>query len=95
MADAGKPTTGPEGQVQCSFEGDALELTGYTAAIVHLPVGSLRVKRKKKPEKDGGQVFYFVSPLLSSRVELYTRPDDIAGMETLIEAVLAAGAKPI
>ena len=95
MADAITAITGPEGNVTCSFDGDALELTGYTASIVHLPVGSLRYKKKKKPDKDGGQVYYFVTPLLSSRVELYTRPDDIPAMEELIEAVLAAGAKPI
>jgi len=83
---------GPKANVKCTFDGEALELTGYTAAIVHLPVADVNVKRKKKPEKDGGQVYYFVTRLLSSRVELYLQPSEVANMEKLVEALLAAGA---
>lgn len=95
MSENVEATTGPEGQVKCTFDGEALELTGVTASVLHLPVKTLNVKKKKKPDKDGGQVYYYVTPLLSSRVELYTRPDDITGMEALNEALLAAGAKKI
>jgi hypothetical protein len=31
-----------------------------------------------------------VHPLSSSRIEVYTRPDDIRGMEKLVESLLAA-----
>jgi hypothetical protein len=95
VSDTIEATTGPDGQVKCAFDGEALELTGVTASVLHLPVNTLNVKKKKKPDKDGGQVYYYVTPLLSSRVELYTRPDDIAGMEALNAALLAAGAKKI
>jgi hypothetical protein len=83
---------GPEGQVKCTFDGEALELVGYIASVVTLPTAKVSVKRKKKAEKDGGQVFYFVSPLLSSRVELYLQPTEVANMERLVDALLAAGA---
>jgi len=81
---------GPESNVQITFDGEALELVGYTATVLHLPKGKLRLKRKKKPEKDGGQVMYFVHPLSSSRIEIYFKPEDLAGMEKLVDALLAA-----
>jgi hypothetical protein len=83
---------GPNANVKCTFDGEALELVGYTAEVVKLPVAQVNVKRKKKPEKDGGQVFYFVSRLLSSRVELYIQPPEVANMDKLVDALLAAGA---
>ena len=86
---------GDDGDVQCTFDGDALELIGYTASVVHIPVAKVNIKRKKKPEKDGGQVIYFVTSLLSSRVELYFQPSEVANMEKLVTALLAAGAKTI
>lgn len=95
MSEAIEVTTGHERQVKRTFDGEALELTGVTGSILHLPVNTLNVKVKKKPEKDGGQVFYYVTPLLTSRVELSTHPEDIAGMEAVNAALLAAGAKKV
>jgi hypothetical protein len=86
---------GPKANVKCTFDGEALELIGVSATIIHLPVADVNIKRKKKPEKDGGQVFYFVSRLLTSRVELYLQPSEVANMEKLVDALLAAGAKTI
>lgn len=92
MSDTIEVMAGPKANVKCTFDGEALELVGYTAAVVHLPVADVNVKRKKKPEKDGGQVFYFVSRLLTSRVELYLQPSEVPNMEKLVDALLAAGA---
>ena len=93
MSEKVEATTGPEGNVQITFDGEALELVGYTASVLHFPIPKLGLKRKKKPEKDGGQTYYFVHPLSTSRIEVYTRPEDIPGMEKLIEALLAANVK--
>ena len=89
MSEKVEATTGPEGNVHATFDGEALELVGYTASNLRFPKEKLRLKRKKKPEKDGGQTYYFVHPLSTGRIEVYTRPEDIPGMEGLIEALLA------
>ena len=92
MADTITVNAGPDGQVKCTFDGETLELVGWIAQVVQIPVAKVNVKRKKKPEKDGGQVFYFVSTLLTSRVELYLQPAEVANMDKLVDALLAAGA---
>ncbi|MSO79327.1 MAG: hypothetical protein EXQ79_06935 [Acidimicrobiia bacterium] len=92
MSDTIEVMAGPKANVKCTFDGETLELVGYTAEIVRLPVADVNVKRKKRPEKDGGQVFYFLSRLLTSRVELYLQPAAVADMDTLVDALLAAGA---
>jgi hypothetical protein len=86
---------GPDGEVQCVFDGDALELLGYTASVMHFPISQVNLKRKKKPEKDGGQTIYVVVPTWSSRIELYFQPSELPNMEKLVDGLFAAGAKKI
>ncbi len=93
MSETIEATTGPDGNVDAKFDGEALDLNGYTASPLHFPIAKLQLKRKKKPEKDGGQVYYFLHPSWSSRIEVYTRPEDIPGMEKLVDALLAADVK--
>ena len=95
MSETVAANAGPDGSVKCTFDGEALELVGYSAAVLHLPLAKLYVKKKKKPEKDGGQTIYFVTPLLTSRVELYFQPTELPNMEALVDALHTAGVKDI
>jgi hypothetical protein len=86
---------GEQGEIQCTFDGEALEITGYTASVLHIPVAEVNIKRKKKPEKNGSQIIYFVTRLLTSRVEPEFTPTEVPHMEKLVVALLDAGAKTI
>jgi hypothetical protein len=75
-----------EPKLQCEFDGRVLELWNspsdrYLASGLTL--------QKRKDDKDGG-VTLFLMPR-GSRIELYFAPDELAAMEQLVAALLAAG----
>jgi len=75
------------------FDGRVVELFNlYSGGSSRFPFPETRVVQTEPNKKEGGQLFYFTSTLLSSRVELYLRPDDVAKMDTLVDAHLANGA---
>jgi hypothetical protein len=96
VSDTIEAKAGPAGEIVCTYGGDGfVRITGYSAEVVALNTGSLRIKRKKKPEKNGGQEIYLVSPSATSRIELTFEPAELERMEQLVEALFAAGAKTI
>jgi hypothetical protein len=87
---------GPKGEVPLTFDGTLLEIFGVgPAGSLRLRADGVRVKKKKKPDKDGGQVAYFLGDGMSGRVELYFAPSELDNMQKMIDALLAAGAQPM
>ena len=94
MSDKIEAKAGPEGQVLCSFDGQVLELLGTgPSGSIKIAAAQARMKPKKKPEKDGGQVWYFLGPGMTGRQEMYFAPAELESMQKLVDALKAAGAQ--
>ncbi len=92
MSEKIEAKAGPEGHVLCSFDGQVLELLGTgPSGSIKMVAADSRMKPKKKPEKDGGQVMYVLGPGMTGRQELYFAPGELANMQKLVEALQAAG----